>query len=72
MFPAEGIACAKAQKPVSMGGVQGWGVGRRRKEEPGPGEILNIVSSGMMSVLENTLSCSVGKGLKDSRGEAWR
>ena len=46
-----------------MGGVQEWGVGRRW-EEPGPGETLNILSSRVMSILENARSCRVGTGVK--------
>lgn len=36
----------------------------RRWEEPGPGETLNILSSRVMSILENAHSCRVGTGVK--------
>lgn len=61
-FPAEGEARAKAWRPVSMGAVQEWeegGGGRRNRASPG--EMLNILSSGGMWILENVHSCSVGK-----------
>lgn len=38
--------------------------GSREEEEPGPGERLNILSSGVMRILENAHSCSMGNGLK--------
>lgn len=48
-IPSRVISGAEVQRPLSMGGVQEWGVGRRWKE-PGTRETPNILSSGVMSM----------------------
>lgn len=55
--------CPK-QRPVSTGGVQEWGVGRTRQEEPGPGGALNTKAVERCRFY--------GEKFAGAGGEAWR